>query len=195
MPASIYQNRIIRLVEAAELYISRDYAFRSFCTSTINRFYADQISANEALTTIATRLSQSPSYDAAERVVREERVRYELTARRNDMERERQRARRAGVEYIPPMAEPIASKNTRLATAKQHSIKSRSPAIQADSNVETNYELIQRTLDDTGEVDFEITPTETELERIEREYYENLTPTQKAEVDRLMAKRRSEINE
>lgn len=166
----IYQHRIIRLVEAGESFIG----FRDRCNSIIHLVSAGRVSPQDAISTIAEYITQVDEY--AEHVIKDERSRYNVTSHRNDVERERMRARRAGIPFIPPMAESTAARVTRLAAeheARQyHPPGSGKRVTRFDSGVEPmTPERFHQAInaDDDSDLDFSGQPSDWNEEN-EAEY-------------------------
>lgn len=142
----IYQHRVIRLVEAGESFIG----FRDRCSNVIHLVTAGRMLPQDAISTIAEYIAGIDEF--AEHVIKDERSRFNVTARRNDVERERMRARRAGIPFIPPMAESLVSKSNRLAAAHEMGGVRRKTVRRADSDVEPmSQERLDRLNDDTDD--------------------------------------------
>lgn len=110
MPA--YQFRLLRLIEAAEHYISLNRQLRNSIRNAYDAIQTRQLTPEDAIKRLFTLLTHAPETNH-EIVVNEERVHYQLTHRRNNVERARIQARRAGVPFIPPMAEGVAERTER----------------------------------------------------------------------------------
>lgn len=119
MPIS--QHRMIRIVDAAKPFIDFYYDTNKI----LNLCHAGTISHQAAITRLTERLSQVDT--EGEDFIKDERSRFNITGRRNDVERERIAAKRAGVEFVPPMVESLASRRLRRELARRNELIMKPP--------------------------------------------------------------------
>lgn len=96
MPITI--DRLARLVEAADAYMARDRQYQSLLTSidrSCEQAKLQEIPYELAIANISAILTRAPRYTVADEVVIEERTLQNHTRRKNILERERQRTKRA----------------------------------------------------------------------------------------------------
>lgn len=98
----IQLERLKRLIDASETFLKRDRRLRETVTHLCALVSNGRMTAADAIDEIATIIKVTPDYHPAERVIVEEITRYNLTFKRSISERNRARARRAGVPYIKP---------------------------------------------------------------------------------------------
>lgn len=95
----ILQSRLLRLIQAAEIFLRRDQVLRLHLVEICKM----QISNEEFKARILAEVMSAPQYHPAELVIAEERLRYNQNASRNEKEAARMRAKRGGVpmqEYV-----------------------------------------------------------------------------------------------
>lgn len=100
----ILQSRLLRLIQAAEVFVLRDRRLYEDVHRICGQVNMRRLSPEDGILHIAAMLETRafPQYHPAEKTIIEERTLYDLTHRRNTIERERIRAKRAGGQYHSP---------------------------------------------------------------------------------------------
>lgn len=115
MPIS--QHRVIGIVNAGNTYRIFTESVQRILLSASHGKITHEAAYNQIADTF---IDSEPDMRYARQVLDAELIHYNITAHRNDTERERIAARRAGRKFIPPTADSLEARVARHELAKQH---------------------------------------------------------------------------
>lgn len=195
----IHLERIAAILEAANQILSRENRLRETVNHACYMAATNRQTPQQSIDEIYTHLKVTPAYHPAEAVIREETMRYRLTYKRSLAERQRMRARRAGIPFIAPQSRhanpplPTNSETTFPGISTEDYQPKPIPKPAKDSNVIPDPNILTRIQQDDEEqqfYDFDLPtdnpalPDEDPLSGFDQE--SRMTPEEKANYEATM---------